>query len=392
MKTTTAVRVLLPLLLILMTVSAMLVPSPASAAASKDALGELEARLEQATANRAKAQKELAEAKSGRADALATKKAIDKQIYELSGELDALEQLITGLNLQIGEKDKEITAGQERVDNLYQIVRERIRLNREDGNLDFLEMLFESDGMTDFFTSLDRFACMLDYDTRLMKEYTDTVKAVSDKRASLMENKENLKAREADLKKREAELEESLDEANALLKSADADLASAEKRYEKLEELETQVNKEREEMLAELSQKTGQKYVGGEFLWPLPDPYTKVSCGFGPRIHPVTGKYQHHNGIDIPAAYGTPIYAVNDGTVIEVSSNYADGYYVTISHGGGVASFYSHLSRWSVKVGDKVKRGQVIARVGSSGYTTGAHLNLNIYVNSTAVDPMPYFD
>ena len=117
-----------------------------------------------------------------------------------------------------------------------------------------------------------------------------------------------------------------------------------------------------------------------------------MSCGFGWRIHPVTGRQQFHNGIDIPAPYGTEIYAVNDGTVIEVSYNYGDGYYVTISHGGGIASFYSHVSRYLVSVGDTVTRGQVIAYVGTSGYVTGAHLNLNIYENGKAVNPLNYFN
>ena len=76
--------------------------------------------------------------------------------------------------------------------------------------------------------------------------------------------------------------------------------------------------------------------------------------------------------------------------MVECSYNYADGYYITVSHGGGMASFYSHLSRSRVSVGDKVKKGQVIANVGTSGYTTGAHLNLNLYKDSVAVNPLDY--
>ena len=74
-----------------------------------------------------------------------------------------------------------------------------------------------------------------------------------------------------------------------------------------------------------------------------------------------------------------------------MSYNYADGYYVTIDHGGGIASFYSHVSKYAVKVGDKVKCGQTIAYVGMSGYATGYHLNLNIYKDSVAVNPLDYF-
>ena len=210
-------------------------------------------------------------------------------------------------------------------------------------------------------------------------------------RGELTETTNNLNAQMAELEVRRTELEADLAAAKQLVVTSENQLASAEKDLANVEQAEALYSKQRETLLAELAKTSNQKYVGGEFLWPLPQSYTRVSSGFGYRIHPVTGKPQHHNGIDIPAPYGTEIYAVNDGTVVECSYNYADGYYITVSHGGGIASFYSHLSRYRVNVGDKVVRGQVIANVGTSGYTTGAHLNLNVYENNVAVDPMKYF-
>ena len=190
---------------------------------------------------------------------------------------------------------------------------------------------------------------------------------------------------------RRAELEVSKKEAEKLVADAEKDVATAESTLANVEALEKQYGDERSKKLAELQKTTNSQYVGGVFKWPLPSKYEKVSCGFGWRIHPVTGKPQFHNGIDIPAPYGTAITAVGDGTVVEVSYNYADGYYVTVDHGGGIASFYSHVSKYAVKVGDKVKCGQTIAYVGMSGYATGYHLNLNIYKDSVAVNPLDYF-
>ncbi len=361
------------------------------AASTSSELAALEDRLAAATASRKAAEGALKDAKTGYADALATKKAIDNKIYSLDVEIEALVGLIDGYGKQIEQKNAAIDAENVKLEAAYQTVRQRIRAKHEEGGVDFLSVIFESDGLVELFSAVDRFLCMLDYDARLLGEYNASISALEDMRAQLTATTNDLNSQMTELEARRAELEADLAEAKRLVVTSENKLASAEKDLASVEEEENRYSKQREALLAELAKTSNQKYVGGEFLWPLPQSCTRVSSGFGYRIHPVTGKPQHHNGIDIPAPYGTEIYAVNDGTVVECSYNYADGYYITVSHGGGIASFYSHLSRYRVNVGDKVTRGQVIANVGTSGYTTGAHLNLNVYENNVAVDPMKYF-
>ena len=344
----------------LLIAAALLIPFTAlpsepltAASTSNSELKSLEDKLAAAVKARENAQAAVDSAKSERSDAIKSKEAIDKKITALSEEMSALEQLINGYALSIEAKNIDIDAQNEKLAKLRELVRERARIKREDSGSDLMTILFDSDGLVDFFTGLDRYSCMLDYDERLMNSYSDALDELNSLKSTLEEEKSKLETQRAALDVRRTEYE-------------------ADK-------------------LAELQKSTNQPLVSGKFLWPLPSKYTTVSCGFGWRTHPVTGRQQFHNGVDLPAPYGTEIYACNDGTVIEVSYNYADGNYVTISHGGGVASFYSHISKSNVKVGDKVKRGQVIAYVGTSGYVTGAHLNLNIYENNTAVDPMGYF-
>ncbi|MBQ8508668.1 MAG: peptidoglycan DD-metalloendopeptidase family protein [Clostridia bacterium] len=382
-------------LLLLLMLCMLILPDTTSgqvAAAGDTTLAELEDKLAEAARQHEQAEKDVTAAQSDKADAQKQKAAIDKKILALIGEMDAISQLIEGYEINIGIKNNEIAAEEEKLNHQYGVLRERIRLNHESGGLDFISILLESDGLTDFFTQMDRYTCMLDYDKQLMQSYTEGI-------ASLNTDKENLIARmkaqeEAKtlLEAKKTQLEADRAAADKLIADAEKDIETATANLAQIEAIEKQYNEERAAKLAALQEQSNQSYVGGIFLWPLPQKYDVVSCGFGWRIHPVTGKSQYHLGIDIPAAYGTEIYACNDGTVVEVSYNYADGYYVTIDHGGGVASFYSHLSRYRVKVGDKVTRGQVIANVGTSGYTTGAHLNLNIYENGTAVNPMTYFE
>ncbi len=383
------------LCLILAVLSAVIITASSSvfsaANTASSELTALENKLAAATESREAAEAAVAEAQTGYADSLAKKQAIDNKIYALDIEIEATVALIDGYNKQIEEKNLEITAENEKLDAAYNIVRERIRAKREDGNIDFLSIIFESNGLTELFMEIDRFTCMLEYDKQLLETYNDSIESLKNLRAELTEAKAALDTQVKNLGERKSDLEADLAEAKKLVATSENKLASAEEDLENVAAMEEQYSKEREELLEYLARTTNQSYVGGEFLWPLPAEYMSISSGYGQRIHPVTGKPQFHRGIDIPAPYGTEIYAVNDGTVVECSYNYADGYYITVSHGGGIASFYSHLSRYRVNVGDKVTKGQVIANVGTSGYTTGPHLNLNVYENNSAVDPIKYF-
>lgn len=363
----------------------------AFASSPNTSLAVLEDRLAAAATQREAAEKAVGKAENELADALAKKKAIDGKIYALNVEIDAMVELISGYNAQIEAKNNEISTEKQRLEDKYEVLRQRVRAKREDGGVDLLTILLESQGLSQFFARIDRFAAMLDYDLSLLKSYNDGIAELEVKKTELTAAKAELDVKMKELEARKRELEDDLASASKLVATEENRLASAEADLKRVEAAELEYSNKRAELLDNHQKTTNQSYVGGEFLWPLPSKYSKVSSGFGWRVHPVTGKDQFHLGIDIPAPYGTDIYAVNDGTVIECSYNYADGYYITVSHGGGVASFYSHLSKYRVSVGDKVKRGQVIANVGTSGYTTGAHLNLNMYKDNSAVNPIDFF-
>ncbi len=361
-------------------------------AGSSSALEELEDKLSAATAQREEAERRLDSAKEDYADALEEKSLLDGKILALNVEIYAQQQLIAGYETSISMLEDSIDSVEQQLEEQFEVLRMRIRVNHEDGGMNLLEILFDSEGLTDFFMRMDRYVRILEYDKQLFDNYQAQVDTYTRQRDELQSLVNQLDSQLSELEARQSELEDELANADQLVATTESDLNVAQQDYEKAYAAEQQYNFDREAKLAELQKTSNKSYVGGTFLWPLPAGNNEVSCGFGWRIHPVTGRQQFHNGIDIPAPYGTEIYAVNDGTVIEVSYNYGDGYYVTISHGGGIASFYSHVSRYLVSVGDTVTRGQVIAYVGTSGYVTGAHLNLNIYENGKAVNPLNYFN
>ncbi|HNW69982.1 MAG TPA: M23 family metallopeptidase [Bacteroidales bacterium] len=129
---------------------------------------------------------------------------------------------------------------------------------------------------------------------------------------------------------------------------------------------------------------------------PAIQPVSKTRCsivsGFGYRIHPIYKTARMHTGIDFAAKTGTPIYATGDGTVVDPKGNQSGyGIVCVINHGFGFQSLYGHMSKMIVKPGDKVKRGQVIGFVGSTGLSVAPHCHYEIIKNGNKINPVNYF-
>ncbi len=113
----------------------------------------------------------------------------------------------------------------------------------------------------------------------------------------------------------------------------------------------------------------------------------RLSSGFGMRLHPILGYSRLHKGIDFAASYGTPIMAAASGVVEAAFYHRGYGNFVRLKHSGGYGTGYAHMSRFTVRPGQRVEQGQVIGFVGSTGLSTGPHLHYEVYVNGKAVDP-----
>lgn len=124
---------------------------------------------------------------------------------------------------------------------------------------------------------------------------------------------------------------------------------------------------------------------------PLKNMYA-ITSGFGRRYHPILKRLRAHTGVDIAAPKGTPIYATADGTVTSESPGGGYGLTIVINHGFSYKTLYAHLSKKAVKPGQKVKRGQVIGYVGSTGMSTGSHLHYEVIKNGQRVNPVYYFN
>ena len=122
----------------------------------------------------------------------------------------------------------------------------------------------------------------------------------------------------------------------------------------------------------------------------LPLARATMTSHYGMRTHPVLGGRRMHDGVDLAAPRGTPVYAPADGYVQKASAFGSYGNFIEIEHGGNIETRYGHLSGYAVAAGDQVHKGQLIGYVGSTGRSTGPHLHYEVRVAGEVVDPMPY--
>ncbi len=151
--------------------------------------------------------------------------------------------------------------------------------------------------------------------------------------------------------------------------------------------LQRQIAKEFQEAKKIYATITPQSYIHKPFILPI---HSKITDKFGvERIF--NGKLaNYHSGTDFKASVGTPVHAINDGIVVLAKKRYYAGGSLIIDHGRGIYSCYFHLSRFNVRPGQKVTRGQIIALSGKSGRVTGPHLHLTIKVRGISVDPVQF--
>lgn len=117
----------------------------------------------------------------------------------------------------------------------------------------------------------------------------------------------------------------------------------------------------------------------------------RLSSGFGTRIDPIYKVRKMHRGIDFSAPIGTPIYATGDGVIKVIKTTYASGNMIKLDHGFGYVTMYLHMSKFNVKKGQKVKRGEIIGFVGNTGKSTAPHLHYEVHKDGRKVNPIHYF-
>lgn len=322
---------------------------------------------------------------------------IEVQVNQLSGEIQLYEDkiqiyadIIAGLDAQIAELEASIAKNEEDLQAYYKIYFERVRLNYEQGQTTYLEVLLGAGSFTDYLTRLDVVEQIMAYDNNLIKLMQDTIETIRTQKAKVEEKRAENQAAKDELTAQQDKLVALRSQAQAMASEMNDRIARYEAEKEAAEAAKEEINKRIDDLI-----NPDNPYVGGSFTWPTPG-ITWITSRFGYRTDPFTGETRYHGAIDIGAPYGTALHATNSGTVVIVDYEGAGGYYIAIDHGGGISSRYYHLSAQYVVEGQTVARGEVIGRTGNSGYaTTGPHLHFEIRVKNAygvteRVNPLDY--
>lgn len=346
----------------------------------------------------------LSQLESLKADTAAYVKKLDGTLLSLAGELEALETKTQAKEAEIEEAQAQLEEARAVEQRQYSAMKLRIKYMYENGQSSFVDIVMESGSISELLNRAEYVNQIAQYDRRMLTKYGEARDAVILREQMLEEEHEDLLELQEQTKAKQASVQTLMDNKKAELASYNSKIASAEaelNQYEadikaqedQMRRIEAEM-KRREEEARKKAEEEGKKYTISNlgninFKWPCPSS-SRITSGFGDRESPTEGASSNHKGIDISAGTGADIVAAADGEVVISTYSYSAGNYIMIDHGGGVSTVYMHCSSLIAKVGDKVSKGQVIAKVGSTGYSTGSHLHFGIRSGGAYVDPRRY--
>ena len=357
--------------------------------------------LQEAQDEKAQLEKALKEAQSTIEDLRDSKGDIESKVTELnqqlidtSARITDLENQLTAKSEDIQETKDELAGAKEREAQQYADMKVRIQFMYENGQTSYLEALLSSRNISEFLNSADYIAQIQSYDRQKLTEYQDTVESIVNLEAQLEQEYTDLEALKSTVESNKATVAAMMRQKESELADISGDIEDAQSDADYYAaEIQAQ-----EELIAAIKRAEAEKaaagveehpYTGGAFRWPCPSS-TRVTSDYGTRVSPMSGASSNHKGIDIGASAGADIIAAADGTVTAASYSSAAGNYVMIDHGGGLYTVYMHASSLLVSPGQTVSAGDVIAKVGSTGISTGSHLHFGVSLNGSYVSPWSY--
>jgi murein DD-endopeptidase MepM/ murein hydrolase activator NlpD len=343
----------------------------------KNMKDSLENRMKDATTQRRQQEEEL--------------KGTTSQMNRLKEQKDRLQaqlnRLLTDKNIEEDELEelfKNLQVSIENYERSMEVFKARVRSMYVNSSKTALDVLVESENIIELTSKIYILNNIAKRDQQIMQDF---IAAQKDLEFKMQEQEKEIER-----------LRQQIEASNMTLQDVQRSTQSVESqiqdRFNTIEMLKKQEqqfleeSKKIEERIKQM-QLMANQYAGGKMIWPVPSSQ-RITSRFGVRNHPVLNYYRMHTGIDIAANQGANIIAANSGIVRISGWEGGYGNTVMIDHGGGISTLYAHCSSLLVRVGQEVSAGQVIAKIGSTGISTGPHLHFEVRKNGEPIDPMGY--
>ena len=311
---------------------------------------------------------------------------LDEKISTSQQELDELNTKIADLQTSMDEVEAKLKEAEENYKKQKELLDNRLIAVYESSDTQYLDVILSSKNISDFLSNYFLITELATKDTELLEDMQGKKEEIELAKNKLEKDREQL----GNIKVNQTKTAKILENTKTVRENYISKLSDQEKSIqEKIDEYNTRFAEINAEILAIARDGIDTQYIGGELAWPVPG-YTRISSKYGMRTHPITGVYKLHTGVDISAPMGANFVAANDGVVVKAGPNTAYGNMVIIDHGGGISTLYAHGSEILVEVGQTVKRGDAILKVGSTGYSTGPHAHFEVRINGVTTDPLPY--
>ncbi len=335
--------------------------------------------------------KKIAEAEKEQKNAKAKKQELDRQVEALQDDIDAMDEIIAQIDGEIDEAQDKIDEATDSLETKKENYNDRLRALQKRGSVSYLDVLFGADDFSDFLVRLTLIENIVSHDERIMDEISKLRGEIEEQKAALEQKAAEQQEAQDLIVLQRNQIQALADKQVAYMEELKKDEAKYKAEFEKAQKQMEEENA-RNAGANESRDANGNKIIynansATKMQWPIPAG-GYISCYYGYRTDPAPS---NHTGIDIALPTGNAIVAANSGTVTLVGySPSGYGNYLDINHGDGSATRYAHCSKIYVKKGQKVVRGETIAAVGSTGWSTGPHLHFEVIINGKRVNPLPY--